>query len=118
MEQYKKGVMQKLFSREIRFRPALSEVEGDETGEEFPEWEEKTFQELYSFKSTNSLSREKLNYLSGSIYNVHYGDIHTKFNSLFDISKETVPFINEEIDLSKINKDSLLQEGDLVIADA
>ncbi len=33
LEQYKKGVMQKIFSQEIRFR--------DENGEEFPEWEKK-----------------------------------------------------------------------------
>ncbi|HNX57726.1 MAG TPA: restriction endonuclease subunit S, partial [Spirochaetota bacterium] len=34
LEQYKKGVMQKIFSQEIRFL--------DDNGEEFPEWEEKT----------------------------------------------------------------------------
>ena len=41
LEQYKKGVMQKIFSQEIRFRPALSAVEGDENGMDFPDWEEK-----------------------------------------------------------------------------
>ena len=41
LEQYKKGVMQKLFSQQIRFKPDLSEVEGDENGNEFPEWEVK-----------------------------------------------------------------------------
>jgi len=39
LEQYKKGVMQKIFSQEIRFKPALSEVEGDDNGKEYPEWE-------------------------------------------------------------------------------
>ena len=46
LEQYKKGVMQKLFSREIRFRPALSEVEGDDEGREFPEWELKPLSKI------------------------------------------------------------------------
>ncbi len=39
LEQYKKGIMQKLFSQQLRFKPDLSEVEGDENGNEFPEWE-------------------------------------------------------------------------------
>ena len=38
LEQYKKGIMQKLFSREIQFK--------DENGEEFPEWEEKRLGEV------------------------------------------------------------------------
>jgi len=40
LEQYKKGVMQKIFSREIRFK--------DEEGNEFPEWEEKILSEIIS----------------------------------------------------------------------
>jgi type I restriction enzyme S subunit len=38
LEQYKKGVMQKIFSREIRFK--------DEDGKEFPEWEERRLNEV------------------------------------------------------------------------
>jgi type I restriction enzyme S subunit len=88
----------------------------------FPEfkknWENKSFNSLYTFKSTNSFSRENLNYENGEIKNIHYGDIHTKFNTLFDITKEKVPFINSTIDISKIKEDSYVEEGDLIIADA
>lgn len=88
----------------------------------FPEfkgnWEEKKFNSLYSFKSTNSFSRENLNYENGEVKNIHYGDIHTKFSTLFDITKEKVPFINLTIDTSKIKEDSYVEEGDLIIADA
>jgi len=49
LEQYKKGVMQKIFSQEIRFKPALSGVEGDENGLEFPEWEEKKIGEVTNY---------------------------------------------------------------------
>jgi type I restriction enzyme S subunit len=38
LEQYKKGVMQRIFSQEIRFR--------DENGKEFPEWKPKTLSQL------------------------------------------------------------------------
>jgi type I restriction enzyme S subunit len=41
LEQYKKGVMQKLFSREIRFRA--------EDGSEFPEWEERKLGDIATF---------------------------------------------------------------------
>ena len=81
-------------------------------------WYSKRFGDLYTFKSTNSLSRDNLNYENGEAKNIHYGDIHTKFNAQFDISKEPVPFINANIDLSKISKENYLQQGDLVIADA
>jgi type I restriction enzyme S subunit len=88
----------------------------------FPEfngdWEEKEYGEIFSFKVTNSLSRENLNYESGEVKNIHYGDIHTKFNTLFDITKEYVPFINKEIKVSRITDENYCKEGDLVIADA
>jgi len=88
----------------------------------FPEfrenWQSRKFNEFYSFKSTNSLSRENLNYVLGDVKNIHYGDIHTKFNSHFDISNEKVPFVNPQIDLTKVTDDNYIKEGDLVIADA
>jgi len=110
LEQYKKGVMQQLFSGKLRFK--------DENGNEYPDWEEKSFGDIFTFYTTNSLSREKLNYEEGKVKNIHYGDIHTKFKTLFDINNEIVPFINLDFDFSKIKKECYCQEGDLVIADA
>jgi len=110
LEQYKKGVMQKIFSQELRFR--------DENGEEFPDWKKNKFGEIYQFYSTNSLSRENLSYTVGEVRNIHYGDIHTKFSSLFVLEEEEVPYLNSNIDTSKINKNNFCKEGDLIIADA
>lgn len=110
LEQYKKGVMQKLFSQELRFRA--------DNGEEFPKWEEKKFGDVFSFRITNSYSRENLNYDTGEIKNIHYGDIHTKLTSHFDITREKIPFVNPEMDLKRILEGNYCKEGDLVIADA
>jgi type I restriction enzyme S subunit len=106
----KQGLMQKIFSQEIRFKY--------ENGNPFPDWGKKRIGDLYSFKQTNSYSRDKLNYITGDVKNIHYGDIHTNFSSHFDIEKEYVPYINSNIDLSRISGDCFVQQGDLVIADA
>ncbi|MGL5125805.1 MAG: restriction endonuclease subunit S, partial [Fusobacteriaceae bacterium] len=82
------------------------------------EWEVAIFGDIYNFKSTNSYSRDNLNYETGEVKNIHYGDIHTKFKTLFDVTKEIVPFINEEIFLEKISNENYCKNGDLVIADA
>jgi type I restriction enzyme, S subunit len=42
LEDYKKGIMQKIFSQEIRFK--------DDNGKEYPDWEEKKIGELFEFK--------------------------------------------------------------------
>lgn len=42
LEQYKKGVMQKIFSREIRFK--------DDNGQDYPEWEEKSLNEIAKYR--------------------------------------------------------------------
>lgn len=82
------------------------------------EWEEKTLGEVYSFKVTNSFPRDLLNYEKGNVKNIHYGDIHTKFSTLFDIRKEVVPFINTNISIDKIKSDCYCLEGDMIFADA
>ena len=82
------------------------------------EWETMRLGDVMDFKVTNSFSRENLNYETGNIKNIHYGDIHTKFQTLFDIEKELVPYINGEISLIRISEDYYCQEGDIVFADA
>ncbi|MFC2084706.1 restriction endonuclease subunit S [Bacteroidota bacterium] len=88
----------------------------------FPEfnynWIEKRYGDTFVFKQTNSLPRESLNYKKGTVKNIHYGDIHTKFKTNFDILDETVPYINDGIDISNIYKENYCKEGDIIIADA
>jgi type I restriction enzyme S subunit len=80
-------------------------------------WDAEPMGEVYSFKGNNSLSRDKLNYVSGSVKNIHYGDIHTKFSTHFDITREAVPFINES-ELWAIREENFCIEGDMIFADA
>jgi len=82
------------------------------------EWVTKKLGEVMEFKVTNSFSRENLNYEIGTVKNIHYGDIHTKFQTLFDIQKEVVPFVNEEINLNRISEDNYCKDGDIIFADA
>ncbi len=50
LEQYKKGLMQKLFSGELRFKPDPNELEGS-NGKDYPEWEEKRMKEFLKIGS-------------------------------------------------------------------
>ena len=49
LEQYKKGVMQQLFSQQLRFKPARP-IGGDDDGNDFPDWEEKKLGELLDYE--------------------------------------------------------------------
>ena len=80
-------------------------------------WALEPMGEVYSFKGNNSLSRDKLNYDAGSVKNIHYGDIHTKFSTHFVITQELVPFINEAEECV-IRDENLCTEGDMIFADA
>ncbi|EME0093272.1 restriction endonuclease subunit S [Vibrio parahaemolyticus] len=82
------------------------------------QWNVKTFKELYAFHPTNSLSRDSLNYEHGQVKNIHYGDIHTKFASIFDITNECVPYVDPDIELLRFKPNSYCKTGDLVVADA
>ena len=82
------------------------------------QWIFELLSEAYTFKITNSFSRDKLNYEKGVVKNIHYGDIHTKFPTLFDITKEIVPYINSETSIKNIAPESYCEIGDIIFADA
>ncbi|MCC4606743.1 restriction endonuclease subunit S [Xanthomonas campestris pv. zinniae] len=81
-------------------------------------WLSASIRDLYEFKSTNTLSRDKLNYNGGGIRNIHYGDIHKKFSPRFILANEEVPFVNHEEMSVRLDADSFCVAGDMVLADA
>ena len=71
---------------------------------------------MFTGLQNNTLSRSKLNYESGTVKNVHYGDVLIKFGDYIDASKEELPFINDDSKVEKF-KGSFLHNGDIIIAD-
>jgi type I restriction enzyme, S subunit len=66
LEQYKKGVMQKLFSQELRFK--------DENGIEFPEWEEKQVKDLFKVTRGDVLA---MSLVSDEVENEHIYPVYS-----------------------------------------
>jgi len=79
-------------------------------------WEQRKLDEAFDFTvPNNTLSRAELNQESGSVRNVHYGDVLIKYGSVLDAQNDELPFITGR---SKDGfKGALLQNGDIIIAD-
>lgn len=86
-----------------------------ELGEIPEDWEVKSLGEIFEFRPNNTFTRDCLNDSKGKYQNVHYGDVLIKYPSILDCSKETIPFINEGINV-KFSKYGIV-EGDIIIAD-
>ncbi|WP_203248254.1 restriction endonuclease subunit S [Sporosarcina beigongshangi] len=72
--EYKKGMMQKLFSRELRFK--------DENGQEFSEWEEQTLGSLGQFSKGGGLSKADLT--EEGIPCILYGELYTLYDHVIN----------------------------------
>jgi len=79
-------------------------------------WEQRKFDEVFDCTiPSNTLSRAELNYESGSVRNIHYGDILIKYGSVVDVKNDEIPFATGKS--SEDFKSALLQDGDIIIAD-
>lgn len=105
---YKLGILRCLLTKELRFK--------QDDGSSFPEWRRIKINKLFDWAPTNNLSREKLTEESGTVQNIHYGDIHTKFSSHFFQNAASAPYVlNEE---AKFHEHAFCRKGDIIIADA
>ena len=79
-EQRKKGVMQKLFSQEVRFKA--------DDGSDFPDWEEKTLGELGTFLKGAPLSKSDITD-EGTPF-ILYGELYTTYEEVaYNIVRHT-----------------------------
>lgn len=77
LEAYKKGCMQKLFSRELRFKR--------DDGNDFPEWQEKRLGEVVSIKKGQQLNRDDM-IEGGSFAVVNGGTSASGYTDTFNTS--------------------------------
>ena len=80
------------------------------------DWEQRKFDKVFDGLQNNTLSRADLNYESGTVKNVHYGDVLIKFGDYIEASKIDLPYISDDTKADKF-KSSFLQDGDIIIAD-
>lgn len=86
-----------------------------EIGEIPVEWELQTFEETFRMLSNNTLPRAEMNNRRGTVRNVHYGDILTRFGEVLDCEKDEVPYLNDGSLL--MASAQVLQDGDVILAD-
>jgi len=100
LEQYKKGVMQKIFSQELRFK--------DENGKEFPKWERKKLGEIGEFQTS---SVDKLN-VEGEkeVYLFNYMNVYRHEN----INKQTITNLQVTTAKDTQIKSNNLVKGDIL----
>ena len=75
MQNQKKGVMQKLFSQEVRFKA--------DDGSEYPEWEKVHLGDIGSFSKGNGLSWDSIDD-NGSYECILYGNLYTDYGAVID----------------------------------
>jgi type I restriction enzyme, S subunit len=111
----KTGTMQQLLTGKKRLA-GFGEGKGykqTELGEIPEDWDVKTYDDVFSFYTTASNSRDDLSE-NGLISYIHYGDIHTKWNITLDMSISNLP----GIDRHKFKGAAFIKDGDVIMADA
>lgn len=100
----KQGAMQELLTGKKRL-PGFS-----------VEWRQALFGDLFDFLPTNAFTRDQMTD-NGTIQNVHYGDILTKYGACLDMAKTDVPYLLESVSVRKYSESSYVRAGDVIIAD-
>lgn len=73
LEDYKKGVMQQLFTQALRFK--------DDHDNDFPDWEENNLGEIASFSKGSGISKAEV-HEDGATPCIRYGELYTHYSEL------------------------------------
>ena len=84
LETYKKGVMKKIFNQKIRFK--------DESGSDFPDWEEKKLGEIGDIVTGKTPSTSNKSYWNGQIQFITPTDIHSGIKYQRDTTRTVTEF--------------------------
>ncbi|MCR4329585.1 MAG: restriction endonuclease subunit S [Candidatus Roizmanbacteria bacterium] len=103
LERYKKGMMQKIFSQQTRFK--------DDNGKDFSKWEEKKLGEIVTFLKGKGISKEDIS-INGKNKCIRYGELYTEYNEQI---KEVVSRTDVDLNTSKLSKanDILMPTSDV-----
>ena len=92
LKEFKRGVMQKIFDREIRFK--------DDDGNEFPEWEEKKLGDVATFSKGKGISKSDI-HENGINSCIRYGELYTEYETIIRRVKSKTNEPIENLVLSK-----------------
>ena len=115
-ERLKKSLMQNLLTGRMKPDGTLRKEDEFYVDEKFGRvpkgWVVKKVGEVFDLFPTASYSRSKL-LGNGNCKYIHYGDIHTKFDTFLDVSNAELPYISDDL----VKNFVFLKDGDIIISD-
>lgn len=100
----KQGAMQQLLTGKTRL-PGYTD-----------KWNQNTFEELFDILPNNAYTRDQLS-IDGTIKNIHYGDILTKYGAVLDGKNKDIPTLAPDLEKKKRPESQFVHSGDIIIAD-